>query len=292
MDSSAFSPYTTGSVVSADGTTIGYRQLGHGPGLILVHGGLMTAHKFMRLATALADTFTVTILDRRGRVSSGPHGDQFSIAKECEDIDALLQKTGAHFVFGLSSGALVSLQAALTHPAIHKLALYEPPLMLDDPSNIAWLGRYDEEIARGDLASAFVTILKGADPESFMSRIPRFLLTPLFRKMLQADSGETALGDAPLKDLIPTMHFDGTLVVEMSGSIERFRAMPADVLLVGGSKSAAYLKRALKALNKVLPHVRHIEFPGLDHLSTNNEGQPEPVAQESKRFFSEPPAHA
>jgi len=31
--------YTTGSVVSKDGTTIGYRQLGSGPGIILLHAG-------------------------------------------------------------------------------------------------------------------------------------------------------------------------------------------------------------------------------------------------------------
>mgnify|MGYP001266374453 CR=1 FL=1 len=28
-------PYIIGSVISADGTIIGYRQVGHGPGLIL-----------------------------------------------------------------------------------------------------------------------------------------------------------------------------------------------------------------------------------------------------------------
>jgi len=30
----------TGSVSSADGTTIGYRRVGHGPGVVLVHGGV------------------------------------------------------------------------------------------------------------------------------------------------------------------------------------------------------------------------------------------------------------
>ncbi len=31
--------YSTNTVTSADGTIIGYRWFGHGPGLILVHGG-------------------------------------------------------------------------------------------------------------------------------------------------------------------------------------------------------------------------------------------------------------
>ena len=31
--------YTKGSVTSKDGTIIGYRQMGSGPGIILLHGG-------------------------------------------------------------------------------------------------------------------------------------------------------------------------------------------------------------------------------------------------------------
>lgn len=34
----ASSPYTTDFVTSKDGTTIGYRQMGRGPGLVLVRG--------------------------------------------------------------------------------------------------------------------------------------------------------------------------------------------------------------------------------------------------------------
>lgn len=30
--------YTTSSVTSKDGTTVGYRQMGSGPGIILMHG--------------------------------------------------------------------------------------------------------------------------------------------------------------------------------------------------------------------------------------------------------------
>ena len=42
--------YTTAFVTSKDSTTIGYRQLGHGPGIILVHAGLMASQHFMNLA--------------------------------------------------------------------------------------------------------------------------------------------------------------------------------------------------------------------------------------------------
>ena len=108
--------YIKNSLTSKDGTIIGYRQLGSGPGLILVHGGMATSQHFMKLGEALSDDFTVYIPDRRGRGLSGPFGDDYSIQKEVDDLDAILNKTGAHYVFGLSSGALITLQAALNLP--------------------------------------------------------------------------------------------------------------------------------------------------------------------------------
>ena len=42
LDTESSSPiYKNGSVISRDGTTIGYRHLWKGPGLILVHGGMV-----------------------------------------------------------------------------------------------------------------------------------------------------------------------------------------------------------------------------------------------------------
>src|SRR5215468_4744406 len=99
---------TTGSVISADGTTIGYRQYGHGPGLILVHGGMQASQNFTRLAEALADSFTVYVPDRRGRGMSGPHGEHYNLSKEVEDMAAIIEQTDTHNIFGLSSGAIVA----------------------------------------------------------------------------------------------------------------------------------------------------------------------------------------
>src|SRR5216684_2568192 len=146
--------YVTETVNSADGTRIGYRQLGDGPGLVLVHGAMESAQSHMQLAVALADTFTVYLPDRRGRGLSGPYGKDYSIQKDVEDMDALLTKTGAHYVFGVSSGGLISLQAALTLSAIHKAAIYEPALIMNGSASTAWLTRYDQEMAQGKAAAA------------------------------------------------------------------------------------------------------------------------------------------
>src|SRR3954454_7892446 len=96
--------YTTGSAASKDGTTIGYRQLGRGPGVVVVYGAMVSARSFMRLAAALADVFTVYLPDRRGRGLSGPCGPDSGMQQEVEDLGVLLAKTGAQNVFSISAG--------------------------------------------------------------------------------------------------------------------------------------------------------------------------------------------
>jgi pimeloyl-ACP methyl ester carboxylesterase len=172
--------YSSGSVTSADGTRIGYRQVGRGPGLVLVHGGGQAAQNLMQLAWSLSDEFTVCVPDRRGRGSSGPPGDQYGLTAESQDLDALLVHTGSEFVFGLSSGALVCLDAALSLRKIRQLALYEPPLSVDHSTPLDWLARFDLEIAEGKIGSAMITATRGTRTAPTLIRwTPRFLLAPL-----------------------------------------------------------------------------------------------------------------
>ena len=283
--------YITGSVTSKDGTTIGYRQYGHGPAVLLPHGTASSGYNHTQLAEALADAFTVYVPDRRTLGLSGPYSKDYSIQKEVEDLDALLTKTGAHHVFGVSSGGIICLQAALTLPAIHKAAIYEPPLFINGAPT-AVVARFDQEMAQGKVAAALITGMKGAQmgPPIF-NVIPRRLLELLTNMAMKSEDKKGSGGYVPMRALAPAMHYDFQLVVEMSDKLESFRAIRAEVLLLGGSKSPAYLKVALDALEKVLPHVTRVEFPGLGHAAswnTDRGGQPEPVAQELRQFFAEP----
>ncbi len=280
--------YTVESVISRDGTTISYRQYGTGPGIIAVHGGAQAAQNFTKLAEALSDAFTVYVPDRRGRGRSGPYGDQYGLRSECEDIDALLEKTGSHNVFGLSSGAIISLQAALTLPAIHKVALYEPPLSINHSTPVGWLPRYDRQIAEGKLGSAMVTAITGTQTAPlFFRMVPKAILGPALDRAARRGAAVTASDDdVPLKALVPTMHYDVQLVIESEGSLASFRGVPGQVLLLGGMRSPAYLKKALLGLERVLPHVRRVDFPGVGHLAADNSGKPDLVAAELRRFFS------
>jgi len=282
--------YTTSSVTSKDGTTIGYRQLGRGPGLILLHGSMESAQSHIELAQALADSFTVYLPDRRGRGLSGPYSNDHSIRKDVEDMDALLTKTGAHYVFGVSSGALIWLKAALTLPTIHKAVLFEPALVVNDSISTNFITRLDRELSEGKIDAAMVTAMLGAQmgPPIFQ-RFPHWLLKKLTNMMMDSQDKNAKRGDITMRMLAPTVRYDFLIVDEMKAALESFKFIRADVLLLGGSKSPAYLRTALGALEKILPHAKRVEFAGLDHSATGNRdqrGAPEQVAQVMCQFLS------
>jgi pimeloyl-ACP methyl ester carboxylesterase len=191
----------TSSITSKDGTTIGYRQLGHGPSVVVLHGIMESAQSHMQLAEALADTFSVYLPDRRGRGLSGPQGSDYRLEKEVEDLDALLTKTGAHYVFGVSAGAIVCLQAALTLPAIHRAAIFEPPLIIDDSVSTAFVERFDKEMAQGKVVSALVTAMKGSQmgPPVF-NVMPRWLLELLTKMMTASEEKKAQADDVTIED--------------------------------------------------------------------------------------------
>jgi pimeloyl-ACP methyl ester carboxylesterase len=284
---------TTGIVTSQDGTSIGYRQVGHGPGVVMLHGAMESARSHTRLAEALADAYTVYLPERRGHNLSGPFRDDYNMRMEVDDLDALLAKTGAHNVFGVSAGGLICLQAALNLPAIHKVAVYEPALIVNGSASTAFLKRYDLEIAQGKMSAALVTGMQAAHlgPPVF-NLIPRKILELLTTLALKQEDKKARAGGVTMRMLAPTLHYDFRLIAEMAETLEIFKAVRPDVLLLGGGASPAWLKVALDALEQVLPHVSRIEFPGLNHGGSSDEGstyrggRPELVAQALRRFYA------
>jgi pimeloyl-ACP methyl ester carboxylesterase len=75
----------------------------------------------------------------------------------------------------------------------------------------------------------------------------------------------------------------------MAGQLEVFRKVIAEVLLLGGTNSPAYLKPALDALTAVLPHARRITLPGIGHMAADDVGEPERVARDLRAFFADTP---
>jgi pimeloyl-ACP methyl ester carboxylesterase len=118
-------------VLSKDSTAIVFERLGEGEPVILVSGASTSRPIHASLAELLAADFTVLNYDRRGRGDSGdtlPYG----VEREIEDIGAVVTAAGGSAAaFGSSSGAVLALRAAAAGLPITRLALWEPPFMVD-----------------------------------------------------------------------------------------------------------------------------------------------------------------
>jgi len=281
---SAMTQWTADHAVSRDGTIIGYRQIGAGPGLVLLAGGMQSSRNFSQLAELLADRFTLHVPDRRGRGLSGPPGLDYGIDSEVDDLSAVLAQTGARDVFALSSGAIATLWTALRRPqALGRIALYEPPVPVGTPSPLDFVQRYERELAAGNLAAAMATVMKGTrDRRDWFTGLPRLLLVPIMGMALRG-SGEEATA---IRELVPTFRYDAQLIAATAGQVQRFSAIRIPVLLMGGDNSNPYLPMALDALQHGLPQAERVELKGVGHIAADNVGKPKLVASELRRFFA------
>lgn len=274
--------------MSADGTRIGFECVGSGPGLVLVQGAMGTAETFRELAEALAGAFTVILPDRRGRGRS-PHrfSPGYTIGDDVADLDAVLEATGARYVFGLSSGGDIGLHAALALPRIERLALFEPAIIPDGVPE-AMAARFARYSAASDLAGMMVIGMKvGELGPGILRALPDRVVKPAVGLMLRRD--------AAMAELAAAFRYDFAIVESMDGAVPGFAAITQPVLLLGGSESPAYLGRSLDRLEQVIPDVRRVELAGLDHAAAwnreprrNPHGDPAAVAEQLRAFFSAP----
>ncbi len=274
----------SGEVVSADGTVLGYRRIGDGPALLVLHGAMQSGLSQRDLALALADRFSVVLPDRRGRGASGPFGPDWSLAREVEDVAALLAGTGARLAVGISSGSIILLEAALTE-TLDKLVLFEPPLLIDGSASLDWIPAVEAALARDEIPAALVSGMRGAGMgPALIRKLPRALLQRGAAAMMDRTDGDVL----SMRALAPTLPYDGRLVEATADTVERYRAVTVPTLLIGASKSPKYLHTALSSVERVLPDVRRVDLTGADHGVTENtdrRGQPARVAEEIKKFL-------
>lgn len=281
--------FSTRTFTSADGTDLTYRQIGTGPGLIVVHGAMEYADSHAELAALLADYFTVHLLNRRGRGGSGPFGPDYSVAREVADLDAMLAATEAEFVMGVSSGAIITLTAAQTLPAIRKAVIFEPPLVIDASLSLDFLPQFETELASGDTASAMVSGMLGAQmgPKIF-NYVPRSALRWMTAKMIASEAKKAQPGDVTMAELAPNLHYDFELVAGWDGNLAAFTKTDAEILLLGGAKSPAYLRTAMDALADTFPDARRITMKKTGHGATGNRnrrGKPSVAAAYIRSFL-------
>jgi pimeloyl-ACP methyl ester carboxylesterase len=250
------------TALSKDGTRIAFDRSGSGPALILVDGALCyrASGPSAPLAALLAEHFTVFTYDRRGRGDSGDTAP-YAVGREVDDIGALIAAAGgAAFVYGVSSGAALALEAANRGLAIRKLALYEAPFIVDDshsPISEDFLARLNEAITSGRRGDAVRLFMKLVGVPGIFIALMRFL--PAWSKL-------TAVAH--------TLPYDITIVQDHQRGKPLTPSMwpgaVAPALVMDGGKSPAWMRHAMRALADVLPRAQYRTLEGQTHMVTPN----------------------
>jgi pimeloyl-ACP methyl ester carboxylesterase len=261
------------TVTSRDGTVIGYERLGDGPPLILVDGA-MCYRDFgpaKPLAKLLADSYSVYIYDRRGRGASG-NTAPYDTVREVEDLAALLTAIGGTaYVYGISSGAALAADAADRLPGITKLALYEPPFIVDDTHEArpdTYIAEMDALIAADRRSDALKKFMRSVGMPTAALFVMQF--TPPWKK---------------LQAVAPTLPND----LRILGDTGRGRPLPTGrwdrvgvpTLVMDGGKSPRYMRNGAKALADLLPNATYRTLPGQNHMV-----KPEVIAPALAAFFA------
>jgi pimeloyl-ACP methyl ester carboxylesterase len=243
-------------VRSSDGTTIAFDHSGDGPPLILVSGAMGTRFHAADLAAELAPTFTVFAYDRRGRGDSGDT-QPYAVEREIDDLDAVIGAAGGSaFVYGHSSGAVLSLRAAAAGLAIPKLALHEPPFIIDDsraPVADDLVDNLEALIAAGkpdDAVAYFLTDSVGMPAET----IPGMRQNPSWARM-------TAVA--------PTLAYDSRIMADTTrgypAPLQQWASVTTPTLIIDGTETFAFMHPSADALAVVLPNAERATLEGQDH---------------------------
>ncbi|MGZ4090451.1 MAG: alpha/beta fold hydrolase [Bacteroidia bacterium] len=268
-------------LISNDGTKIGYRQIGNGDGLIIVHGTGRISQSYQRLALALADNFTVYTYDRRGRGLSGPLTTDHSITKEVEDLVALSLEAKAKYIFGHSFGGVISLQAS-TLCEIKKLAVYEPPISIDNSIPDNWLSEFEDAISRNKKVKAMTIFLKALPPPD-ISSFPKWTLTLLVYavKFMERNKNE----ESKMLNLLYTIPPDMRIVKQLEPIVEKYKDVTTPTLLMSGTKSQEFFQQSVKFLGQILPTAQTEIFEGFDHYSPEEKVQE--ISKKLKQFYND-----
>lgn len=257
-------------VTSKDGTPIVFERSGKGPAVVLV-GGILGDHSQQApLATLLAEHFTVFNYDRRGHGESGDT-PLYAVEREIEDLEAMIKEAGGSaFVYGTSGCAVLALEAAAhgLAPRMKKLAMWEPPYIVDDSHPPApkdyetQLTKLLSEGRRGDMVELFFTKAVGL-PVEFVAQMRQAPFWP----------AQEALAH--------TLIYNAMIMGDFSLPTERVATVNVPTLVMDGGESV-WLTHAAQAVADVLPNAQRRTLKGQPHNVA-----PEAIAPALIEFFKE-----
>ena len=268
-------------VTSADGTPVEYLSAGSGPPVIVIPAALAVARDLTAFAMLLAQRHTVHVVQRRGRGGSGPQGERYGIARECEDVEAVRARTGARLIFGHSFGGLVALRAACGGPAFDAVAVYEPGVSVSGSIPVDWIDRARQEVAAGADFEAFITFVSGVSPEQ-TGRLPRWLLRLILRRALPRAELRQNLA------LMPQAISEHAEVGHLDGRLADYREVAAATLIMRGKgRGTSRQAVALARLAETIPRAEAVTFPKLGHFAP--ERKPDAIARSVLGLFANYP---
>ena len=242
------------TVASKDGTQIAFEKSGQGPALILVDGALCyrSFGPMGELSKLLSPHCTVTLYDRRGRGESSD-SKPYALGREIEDLEALIDEAGGTaFLYGLSSGACLALEAAVRlGKKVRKLAIYEAPYLSGDGAGPAW-----REYRR-----SLEEFLSAGRPGDAVGLFMRFVGTP--------EEQIAGMRQAPVwpmfEAVAPTLAYDAAAMGEdRSAPLKRVAKIGVPVLVMNGT-GLAFMFDTAKALAKAIPRAEQRTLEGQGH---------------------------
>jgi pimeloyl-ACP methyl ester carboxylesterase len=245
------------TVHSADGTTIAYERSGTGPAVILVGGALSSRQSARALADLLAPHFTVYAFDRRGRGDS-TDAVAYTVEGEVEDLRALVSAAGGSaFVYGHSSGGVLAIEAAARGVPIAKLAVYEPPYMIDET----------RRKPPADLVTRVQAAVEAGQPDHAAET---FLLEAVGFPADVVATTEQSPGWAGMVAVAHTLPYDLALVGDGSMPTARLATIAVPTLVVDGGASPDWARNAVAAVATAIPGARRLTIEGQNHGVTAN----------------------
>lgn len=241
---------------SKDGTTIAYVTVGDGPPVVLVPGAL-NDHRGrasgLPLAEQLRAKSTVVCFDRRGRGESGDTAP-WALEREIDDIAALIDRVGGRAnVYGMSSGGMLALEAAMAGVPIEKLAVYEPPYIVEGTrARVAsdYRARLAKAVAEGRPGDAVETFMTEA-VQMPAAAVAHIKSQPFWPHL--ASFGPSLLHDAAIAG-------DGSLP-----AAERLARVRMPALVLDGGASPPWMRAGVHALAQALPDATHRTLDGQTH---------------------------
>jgi pimeloyl-ACP methyl ester carboxylesterase len=239
-----------------------YREIGHGPSVVLLPGGGASGAQWKQVCNRLCDRYRLITVDHYGHggtdVWPGPANEHTHDA-EAELVRNVISHVGepAHVV-GHSYGGGVALRLALAAPGcVRSLVLLEPYALsiLEHGGEAGLISdhrqatlKFIRDIQAGDCAGAWARFLEGNDAPVLWPRLPP-----------EAQSRLLAMTDS--------LVLFGYAVLNHDTTPEQCRGLTLPVLLLHGAATRPMFRRITELLAGFLPAAKLHVLPAAGHMS-------------------------